>query len=130
MKNAIKFFWIIALIAVIGFSMMACGDDDGGGSSSGGKIPSGLVARWYNDEECTSVAFTINSNGKMNISFGTYAISVSNDTITFTDPNPVMTVKYMLNGKVLTLSDNSWTYGSTPWDVNFNKLFGDVYYKE
>ena len=36
MKNFIKLFGIIALAAVIGFSMAACGgDDDDGGNSSG-----------------------------------------------------------------------------------------------
>jgi len=37
MKNAIKLLGIIAIVAVIGFSMAACGDDDsGGGGGSGG----------------------------------------------------------------------------------------------
>jgi len=31
MKNAIKLFGIIAIVAVIGFSFTACGDDGGGG---------------------------------------------------------------------------------------------------
>jgi len=37
MKNVFKFLGIIALVAVIGFSMAACGgDDDGGGGGGGG----------------------------------------------------------------------------------------------
>jgi len=38
MKNTIKVFWIIAIVAVIGFSMSACSDDDGdnGGENHGG----------------------------------------------------------------------------------------------
>jgi hypothetical protein len=63
----------------------------------------------------------------MNIRFGNYAISANNDTITLTDYTPVKTVKYALNGKVLTLSDNSWAEGSTPSDVNLDRLFGTVY---
>jgi hypothetical protein len=36
MKNLIKVFGIIALVAVIVFSMAACGGDDGGGGGTGG----------------------------------------------------------------------------------------------
>jgi len=36
MKKTIKLIGIIALVAVIGFSMAACGDDDNGGGSGGG----------------------------------------------------------------------------------------------
>jgi hypothetical protein len=35
MKNTIKVLGIIALVAVIGFSMAACGNDDGGGGGGG-----------------------------------------------------------------------------------------------
>jgi len=40
MKNTIKFFGIIAFVAVIGFSMAAC---SGGGDDSGGGIPTKVV---------------------------------------------------------------------------------------
>ena len=44
MKNALKLFGIIALVAVIGFSMVACGgDDNGGGGGGGGGSGSGGV---------------------------------------------------------------------------------------
>jgi len=33
MKNVLKIFGIIALVAAIGFSMIACGDKDGGGAT-------------------------------------------------------------------------------------------------
>jgi hypothetical protein len=36
MKNTVKLFGIIALVAVIGFSMVACGDDDDSGGGGGG----------------------------------------------------------------------------------------------
>jgi hypothetical protein len=36
MKNTLKWYGIIALIAVIGFSLAACGDDDGNGGGGGG----------------------------------------------------------------------------------------------
>jgi hypothetical protein len=35
MKNVLKAFGIIALVAIIGFSMFACGGDDGGGDTGG-----------------------------------------------------------------------------------------------
>jgi hypothetical protein len=41
MKNVFKFLGIIALVAVIGFSMVSCGgddDDSGGGGGGGGKL--------------------------------------------------------------------------------------------
>jgi hypothetical protein len=44
MKNAIKLFGIIALVAVIGFSMIACDNGTGGGGGGGGsKTASGKV---------------------------------------------------------------------------------------
>jgi hypothetical protein len=42
-RNTIKFLGVIALAAIIGFSMTACGDDDGGG---GGKFPTEMQGTW------------------------------------------------------------------------------------
>jgi hypothetical protein len=39
MKNTIKFFGVIALVAVIGFSMIACDDGGGGGDDNSVSIP-------------------------------------------------------------------------------------------
>ena len=36
MKNTIKILWVIALVAIIGFSMAACGGDDGCSKTHGG----------------------------------------------------------------------------------------------
>jgi hypothetical protein len=58
MKNVFKFFGIIALVAVIGFSFAACGgDDDDGGNNNGGtgiaptitttSLPGGTVGMAY-----------------------------------------------------------------------------------
>jgi hypothetical protein len=44
MKNVFKFLGIIALVAVIGFSMAACGDGDGGGGGGGGLTITGIPA--------------------------------------------------------------------------------------
>ena len=50
MKNFLKLFGIIALVAVIGFSMAACGGDDGGnGNGNGtGSFNTDLVGKWEN----------------------------------------------------------------------------------
>ena len=45
MKNFIKVFGIIALLAVIGFSMAAC-DDDGGGGGSGTLTITGIPSQY------------------------------------------------------------------------------------
>jgi uncharacterized protein YjdB len=39
MKNTIGFFGVIALVAVIGFTMAACGDPAGGGDPGGDPVP-------------------------------------------------------------------------------------------
>jgi len=67
---------IIALVAVIGFSMAACGggDDDNGG------IPSELVGKWY---KAGSLIFEITSNGVFNDKVNNYSydVSVSGKTV-------------------------------------------------
>ena len=48
MKNVIKVFGIVALIAIFGFSFAACDNaTGGGGGDGGGSIPAALAARWY-----------------------------------------------------------------------------------
>ena len=70
MKNFVKLLGIIALVAIMGFSFVACGDGDGpggpggpgggggGGGSGGGSGGgggggggSGLVGKWYTDKQ-------------------------------------------------------------------------------
>jgi len=54
MKNNIKFFGIIALIAIIGFSMTACGDDNSGDTytigNTNGKLTINNIPSEYNGE--------------------------------------------------------------------------------
>ncbi|WP_461247712.1 hypothetical protein, partial [Treponema sp. R6D11] len=58
MKNFFKVLGVIALVAVIGFSMAACGsyDDDsgGGGSLEGG----GLSGTWVSDWNGNTITFS------------------------------------------------------------------------
>ena len=52
MKNKFKFLAIIAMVAVIGFSMAGCDEDNGGGG--GGvkfNVPAELVGKWHNSQE-------------------------------------------------------------------------------
>ena len=49
MKSFVKLFGIIALTAVIGFSMVACDNDNGGGSGSGGTLTVTGVPSEYTD---------------------------------------------------------------------------------
>ena len=58
MKNAIKLFGIIALVAVIGFSMVACGDDDDDGGG-GGLVPAELQGRWLRDDTTSSQRYLV-----------------------------------------------------------------------
>jgi hypothetical protein len=63
MKNTIKLIGIIAFIAVIGFSMIAC--DDGSGSS-GDIVPSELRGTWvgyYGTVTINSSSMTIHETG-------------------------------------------------------------------
>jgi len=53
MKNIVKLLGIIALVAVIGFSMVACGgDDDGGGDTTDG-AKYNWVGKWVNVDDQT-----------------------------------------------------------------------------
>ena len=45
MKNKLKLLGIIAVVAVIGFSMVGCDNGNGGG---GGGVPAELVGTWVN----------------------------------------------------------------------------------
>ena len=46
MKNKLKNFGIIALVAIIGFSFTACGDGDDNGGSGGGIIAAYVGTAW------------------------------------------------------------------------------------
>ena len=93
MKNFCKVLGIIALVAIIGFSMVACSDDDGGpggpggggGGGSGGSGggggggsgggggggSSGLIGKWYVTQEgadnalAYQIGYEFKSNGTL-----------------------------------------------------------------
>jgi hypothetical protein len=66
MNKKVKFFGIIALVAVFGFSMAACGDDDDGG----GGTPGGLNGVWVYGSGANQEQVTI-SNGSFERKVGT-----------------------------------------------------------
>ena len=87
MKNFAKMVGIIALAAVIGFSMAACGDGNGGGGGGGDGADPALNGTWVDSEGGKIVlnngAITV-SNDNVEIMKGTYSTSGSNMTVTFT----------------------------------------------
>jgi hypothetical protein len=59
MKNAIKYLGIIALVAIIGFSMIACGGDDD--KDGGVTIPAELRGTWNEEGGSGYHTFTADS---------------------------------------------------------------------
>jgi len=71
MKNFFKariapLFGVIALVAVIGFSMAACsgGDDGGGGGGGGGDKRADLVGKWVKDGGSNYESIDYDGTGK------------------------------------------------------------------
>jgi hypothetical protein len=105
MKNLFKLFGIIALVAVIGFSMVACGgdDDNGGGGGGGGvTVPAWAQGTWhsappsapagrYKAAEITSTQFRM--------------FTINNST------NPAMTFNCTdVTGTIVTFAGSGQTY--------------------
>jgi hypothetical protein len=102
MKNLVKFFGIIALVAIIGFSMAACNKGGGGGSLNG----------TYSDEY--GMATYIFEDGKISMKSmgmtlrGTFQIKGKNIIANF-DGLGEETIKYTLQGDTLTLVSDGET---------------------
>ena len=90
MKNFFKLFGIIALVAVIGFSMAACGEDDGGKDGRKDVLDGTMwQATVYNeDSEASIMTITFNSPNftlalnNVPQTTGTYSISGNNVQLT------------------------------------------------
>jgi len=63
MKNVFKVLGIIALVALIGFSFIACDDGGGGGSSGGGKTLSGISVTNQPTKTTYNIGDTLNTAG-------------------------------------------------------------------
>ena len=96
MKNFFKLFGIIALVAIIGFSMVACGGDDGGGG--GGDtyrfemLPFGWAEITFAGSNFSGSNYTMTASifGQPLSGTGTYSVSGNTITcivVTSTDPD-------------------------------------------
>ena len=108
MKEKIKFFGIIALVAVIGFSMVGCKEDDGTSSLEGTwKKGTDYFIEFTGSNfvhKCgiywSKGTFTFTSN---QITFNT--VSTSSDSgSTWTDSTSTNTINYTRNGDKITIS--------------------------
>jgi hypothetical protein len=122
MKNVFKVLGIIALVAVIGFSMAACGGDDDGGGGGGDK-KADLVGIWSKDGGNLELTVTVSPNS------GTYRLSSTNTptdgivtfdilsyngtTVTTSDPDKYKSFTAQIAGNKLTISGASSSFDGT-----------------
>ena len=82
MKNLIGLFGIIVLVAVMGFSMVACDGDSKNGDNSS-TIPAELIGTWVTKLNPSEFGFKIENGKFFNTENSTgYPMSVSGKTIT------------------------------------------------
>jgi hypothetical protein len=125
MKNILKILGIIALVAVIGFTMAACGDggDNGGGGGGGGNVAwADLVGEWSFTSGSNSAYLQVNPvqnatiGGVINASYnvdgsmggGTWIqCSISGTTLKIDNGEKTFTISLSSDKKTLTLSNSS-----------------------
>jgi hypothetical protein len=125
MKNMLKLLGIIALVAVIGFAMMACGDGGGGGNGGSGLGNAlNLSGQVYTVEEgmfdytftnySGSSDLTSNCGGDGNIQSGKLSFTIEEpdetyelDLDIFSDDYENVTASNPVDGCILYLSDDS-----------------------
>jgi hypothetical protein len=119
MKNLFRLFGIIALAAVIGFSMAACGgggDDDDGGSN-GISPPSQLVGEWNSSDGQGYI--TIKSDGEINsLYYKFFFFILSSSTLKPTSGTIVFgysemlgesgRFSYSISGNTMTISNSNY----------------------
>ena len=125
MKNSIKLFGVIAMVAIIGFSMAAC---DNGSTGGGGKVPEELRGKWLgNDGGPIYLFFNADGWDLDYIDFPTtitYKVkSVSGNTVNWNhaqygDP-PSGSFKYSISSDVLTISEKNGTL--SPSNGTYNR---------
>jgi hypothetical protein len=108
MKKTFRVFGIIAIIAVIGFSMAACSDDSGGSNS--------LVGTWYysqsgaNSRISSNVAYEFKSNGDLVVeNYYSFRYESSGNRITMYVLGTPFSANYSISGTELTI----WGAGSS-----------------
>jgi len=114
MKNTIKFLGLIALVAIIGFSMAACDDAGDDADDLLTSTPPSIVGTWSAFEDGFIVSYTFNSNGTGELVFGdslsmTWSISGTSLTITFNDAPLTYIYTVNISGNSLTMTRTSPT---------------------
>jgi len=130
MKNILKFFTIFALVAIIGFSMIACDDgsnnnDNGSGNGDGGGNSNALVGKWYTtqaaanaDTNGTNAPYEFTSDGKLLAGGADQGITytVSGNTLnTLTAGQTIGTTTFSISGTKLTLSSACTPLAAMPY---------------
>jgi len=106
MKNTIKVLGIIALLAIIGFSMAACGDDDGGGGGGGGGGGSNsLAGTTWNNPSYGGVRFYTTSYDFGGVASGTYTFDGKRGSCK--QNNTRGTANFTVNGNTMTFVSSS-----------------------
>jgi len=113
MKNLFKGFGIIAIITIIGFSMVACSGDDDSDNNNSGSSDTGGQSDYYGTWRGANLMYTISSNiisiWDSNTYGGGFARSLEVNKLTWTEyANPEPEGKYgidypkgyVINGKV------------------------------
>jgi len=122
MKKAYKLIWIIALIAIIGFSFVAC--DNGNGDSGGDDGGNGIIGKWYSDTSSSVAVYEFMSDGRLLVggyNMGiTYSASGGKLTLYSTSIidgqiNTMGTADYTINGKKLTIFNSSVNFPIPEW---------------
>jgi len=122
MKNVLKVFGLIAIVAIIGLSMLACDDDPppssnnpgggtnpGGGNNPGSSSGSGLVGKWYASQAMADAGdtplFEFTSNGKYipaGMDIGATYTTASNTFSVYYRGEFQLKYNYSISGTVLT----------------------------
>ncbi|MCL2441748.1 MAG: hypothetical protein FWD14_08400 [Treponema sp.] len=143
MKNKFKLIGIIALAAVIVFSIAACKEDDEPEvpAVDTGIVPANLRGTWVNDTDPTHKVIITSNTFKAELLSGSITVSVisvtngagetgyTNGRIFAVSPVTAITG----NGLGYTIDD---IYEPFPFSLNFNggftkaKLYGDIFTKE
>jgi len=104
MKNIVKLFGIIALVAVIGFSMAACGGDDDGDGGGGDKRDE-LVGAWEKEGSLNGLYHEYIEYSGRNEDFGVFHFKDSNGL-------------YLYNGKLESYDGTTAKVVDSPYSLD------------
>jgi hypothetical protein len=110
MKNTIKIIGIIALVGIIGFSMVSCGS-----------LESGLEGTWKKGEHSLTIAkdnFSYSISGVGSVKVGDSVKTKGDEIIIELSKVETAKVKYKLDGNKLTLSSASGAFSAVSDTIN------------